>query len=107
MAAQRYAVPSARRPVLVSVSRSEIVGKRMEYQTQVGEAIADIDAAILYLHRDDEVPADLPRIHHALRLLREQRADLANLLATLKAECGELDGLCDANCREPGHGRAA
>lgn len=103
----RYSAPAKRRPVLVEVPRHRIVGQRVEYQVVVSAALVDVDAAIEYLHRDDEVPANRGWHREAIRVLREHRTQLTNLLASLKAECGELDGLCDDECRQPGHGAAA
>lgn len=79
----------------------------MEYQTLVQTALDDAGAAIAYLAFDEAAPTERPAIYEALRVLRLQRSGLSNLLAILKAECGVLDGLCDAECVEPGHGAAA
>lgn len=102
----RYATPAAsrRRPALVEIERHVIVGHRIEYQEQVRLASIDLDAAIGYL-RMARCPELAGVTDEASRVLIDARARLDVLIALLRAEAGELDGLCET--AELGHGRAA
>lgn len=102
--ARRYSVPSVRRPVHVPVERHVIVGRRMEYQVLVDESITGVSAAQQYLQQAS-CPDHAGVVSEARRVLATQIVALRNLLALIKAESGELDGLCEV--AEPGHGAAA
>lgn len=94
-----------RRPALVQVERHAIVGARMEYQEQVRLSAVDIDAAIAFL-RMASCPEVAGVIDQTAGVLGQARVRLDALLAVLRADAGELDGLCESG-RHLGHGRAA
>lgn len=101
----RYAQPARRRPTLVEVERHVIVGARMEYQEQVRLSTVDVEAAISFL-RMGSCPEVAGIVQQTALILGLASERLVALLALLRAESGELDGLCETG-RHAGHGAAA
>lgn len=83
---------SSRAPVRLTMERSDIVGRLMDYQVAIEVALLDGGAARQYAMQ----AAQDPRNHGAFdaaRVLRDQSRGLRGLLDALRIHTGELDGL--------------
>lgn len=90
--AVRYAVVADRSPKVVSIERHLLVGRLMDYQTLVLDALTDCSAAIQYAAGATIEPGAV----EAIRVLRDQRTRLTDLSEQLRDHSGQFDGVVPA-----------